>query len=43
MVVDFNIKNFFDGFFNRLYSRITEFDHFSGIGHDDMNEVMNEG
>ena len=36
MVVDINIENFFNGFFDVLYSGITKFFDFSGVGKNNM-------
>jgi len=36
MVMNFNTKNFFDGFLYALNARVAKLNHFAGIGHNDV-------
>ena len=42
MVVNLDAEYFFDGFFDGLYSWVTKFNHFTGIGHDNMIVLLVE-
>ena len=42
MVVNFNVKNLFYRFFDRLYPWVAKLDNLPGIGHDDMVMLLVE-
>jgi len=40
VVVDLNIKNLLNGFFNRLDARVTKLNHLARVGHDDVVVIL---